>query len=360
MKTCEALRSEGFHSVTTIEFRLRTINYAEVQLDVPDFGFYPAASPAPTAITKSDGGGDRGAASAVGLDSGAVRAGVANGGGGMDGGSSAAPNTASATVDGAAVDGSEVAPPAQSASLVGCKPSAAGGEENGHGADGKKEVPKGCESATSTECGGKQDGVSRGGESVTPDNDGANNVACDASADAVAGSKNKRPREETGDAGAAQAEEGFNAGRGRNERLQPKAAIRAAAAATAAATAKGVGRKPPLKLVCAQPFPTMRGHTAFLTFATTPVVRPPPAAAARVEAGAEGAVTEARSTAGSADVDSALNAPNNGAGEEMDVGCEEKEVEGEGKGKAGEKVADEGEGSLAVSQNSDDPSEPRR
>ncbi|CBJ27631.1 conserved unknown protein [Ectocarpus siliculosus] len=171
---------------------------------------------------------------------------------------------------------------------------------------------------------------------------------------ALPGSK-KRSREEGGGSGAATpgVDDGASrTGRGRNERLQPKAAIRAA---EAAAEKVGGARKPPLKLVCAQPFPLMRGHTAFLTFATAPVSRQlGTAATAEATAAASGAPAGGATSDGvdgsedghkagiAGDAEIALNRSEGdasggggggggGSGDRMDV-CEEG-IDGKGKGK---------------------------
>lgn len=192
------------------------------------------------------------------------------------------------------------------------------------------------------------------GESASPKENGSSSAPA-----AVSGS-NKRPREEANERVDAPGENGdggggvSNAGRGRNERLQPKAAIRAAEAVAA----KGGALKPPTKLVCAQPFPLMRGHTAFLTFATTPVARELGTAVAAA-AEEETAVSAEEAKGGSVDGQSAsvgggLEGTSNpaGAGDgggggsdggsgagrgggEMDV-CKEEAVAGEGKGKGRE------------------------
>ena len=117
-------------------------------------------------------------------------------------------------------------------------------------------------------------------------------------------STKKRPREEESAESAPVANgalEVGHVGRGRNERLQPKAVRRAA---EAAAAERGGVRKPPSKLLCAQPYPIMRGHTAFLTFATTPVAWRPTAAvaAAQSASSAGGTSSVVDSTAAAAEM----------------------------------------------------------
>ncbi|CAM9242860.1 unnamed protein product [Ectocarpus sp. 4 AP-2014] len=274
MKTCEALRSEGFNSVSTIEFRLRNINYAEVQLDVPDFGSNEAAaaaastvseSPAASATTDHDGNSSN---SAVG----------SRAHGEADG-----RPTGVVTVEPRTDDGDSGVPPAvveekgaghvsaQDGAKVSSQEEASGVGENGVAAKGCHDNP---------------------GDAAAPSSEGMKPMEGDQAA--VPDSK-KRPREEGGGSGSGVATPGVDdvasrTGRGRNERLQPKAAIRAA---EAAAEKVGGARKPPLKLVCAQPFPLMRGHTAFLTFATAPVSRQLGAATtAKATAAAAGAISD--------------------------------------------------------------------
>ncbi|CAM9651922.1 unnamed protein product [Pylaiella littoralis] len=273
MKTCEALRFSGFHSVTTIEFRLRNINYTEVQLDVPDFGCNPAASPsapasppaAPaseaqpaSAVQASDGSLDEACAGADGEAAGAARRGRsvdAAAAGVGDGGVAEVPVTREASSRGAPAeeDGSKA------------------GEKGGPVEDGRaSSVPAAAEGAADSSI------VATSGEGPSSKGNGA---AIDPAAAAAAPDSNdtkKRPRD------AEEGEGASDAGRGRNERLPSKAAIRASQSAV---SGTGVAQKPLVKLVCAQPFPLMRGHTAFLTFATAPVARQFGAAAKAVAAG---------------------------------------------------------------------------
>lgn len=353
MKTCEALRSAGFHSITTIEFRVRNINYVEVQLDVPDFGSNPAAaapavaakpSEAPSSAASAptpDGSNDVAAAAAPGVTEDTGDAGKGDHGGG----------------DGALVvaDAKQVG-----GSVVEEKDGSKAGEKEGLDGDGggvAGDVDNTAHNAAATR------------ESATPKENGIANAQA-----GVSGSS-KRPREEASASGEVPAERGdggvgvgdgdgdggiSNAGRGRNERLHPKAAIRAAEAVAG----KGGARKPPMKLVCAQPFPLMRGHTAFLTFATTPVARLLESAAAAAEDGATTAVSAEKSKGGSvgeqnASLGGGLEKESNltRGGGEMDV-CEEKGVAGEGKGKVRdpEKPAECAEGRAASVSDSVDSS----
>lgn len=335
MKTCEALRSSGFHSVTTIEFRLRNINYTEVQLDVPDFGCNPAASPsapasppaAPaseaqpaSAVQASDGSLDEACAGAGGEAAGAARRGRsvdAAAGGVGDGGVAVVPVTREASSRGAPAeeDGSKA------------------GEKGGPVEDGRaSSVPAAAEGAADSSI------VATSGEGPSSKGNGA---AIDPAAAAAAPDSNdtkKRPRD------AEEGEGASDAGRGRNERLPSKAAIRASQSAV---SGTGVAQKPLVKLVCAQPFPLMRGHTAFLTFATAPVARQFGAAAKAVAAGGATAVAEGGATGGDLGTKGGNSATslaggvvgggaNRNAGGDMDV-CEH---EGAAGGKDEEEVSD--------------------
>lgn len=279
MKTCEALRAEGFHSVSTIEFRLRTINYAEVQLEVPDFGsrHTPLSARAPSSaplVSESRSGVISTSLSlvvesvAVGreVDPGEVAAAVENrtGDNGRDGSKHIS-----------AV--SEAVPeslPEDTASTISCT----AGVGAAGGVDGVKELSQrdlsdnGVSAVVVDVC----HGVDSTTTAVASEREGLEKGGLDDST-AVSSAK-KRPREE--DAEGAPVANGAlgigHVGRGRNERLQPKAVKRAA---EVAAAERGVVRQPPSKVLCAQPYPIMRGHTAFLTFATTPVARRPAAAA---------------------------------------------------------------------------------
>lgn len=221
--------------MTTIEFRLRTINYAEVQLEVPDFGS-PETAPMSSSVTATSSASEihsgkqrqtkepvveRG-------DNGEVRSG-----------------TAVADIRGL--------PESSSGECVSSSASS-GAPENVHEAarpiDGENRISQ--EGTT------EQDGT----VPTTVTNTTFEVHVTSASHDDPTTSV-KRPREEaTDDRGVPHEERVFNAGRGRNERLLPKAARAAAAVG---------GQKGPPKFVCAQPFPTMRGHTAFLTFAIRPL-----------------------------------------------------------------------------------------
>ena len=346
MKTCEALRSAGFHSVTTIEFRLRNINYAEVQLDVPDFGSNPATpAPAPAAALKK---------------------------------ASEVPSS------------TESAPPTPDGSNGAA---GTGAPESTEGVLAREEPDESMRKASEKE---KKEGLGADGNGVTADVDkAADSVAASrggaspkengsACSPAAGSGSNKRPREGASASGDAPGESGVgdgggdgdgdgeasNAGRGRNERLPPKAAIRAAEAAAR----QGGARKPPMKLVCAQPFPLMRGHTAFLTFATTPVARQLGTAAAvtadGAAVGADGAAIaaavaeegESGSISGGLEGESS-HTGNDGSGcgtdsgdgcgieggGEMDV-CEEEGATGEAKGRGREasKPPDEAKGNTVA------------
>lgn len=282
MKTCEALRSAGFHSVTTIEFRLRTINYAEVQLDVPDFGSDPAA----TAAAAKPSGVPSATASAPTPDSsnGVAAAGALVSVEGAGAGASAEKggNGADASGGGGAAVAADAKEAGGSSGGDGSKASEKEGLDGG-GNGGMADVD---DEAT--------DNVAASGESASATKNGS------ASAPAAVSGSSKRPREDasfeaTGEDGDVDGDGGApSAGRGRNERLHPKAAIRAAEVVPG----KGGAKKPPMKLVCAQPFPLMRGHTAFLTFATTPVARQLGIAAA---GGATAAVSTGETKGGSVD-----------------------------------------------------------
>ena len=296
MKTCEALRAEGFHSVSTIEFRLRTINYAEVQLEVPDFGSRPTPLPAraPSSIpstSESRSGVISATLSPVvesttvdgkDVDTGKAAAAVENrtGGNGLDDSqhisavSQAVPgslsedtaNTTSCTAEAGAVGGVDGVKELSQPDLP--------DRSDNRLSPVVRDVCHGVDSTTTavaSECGGLE--------------------KCGLSDRTGASSAKKRPREE--DAEGAPVANGAlgieHVGRGRNERLQPKAVKRAA---EVAAAERGGVRQPPSKVLCAQPYPIMRGHTAFLTFATTPVTRRPAAVAAAA------AATQSSSAAG--------------------------------------------------------------
>eukprot|EP00752_Nemacystus_decipiens_P006808 g6111.t1 len=349
MKTCEALRLAGFHSVTTIEFRLRNINYAEVQLEVPDFGGSPSTSastsasasistpspaPAPAAKPSEVPSSTASASGATPDRSNGVAA-------------AGAPSSKGGSTE-EEKDGST-----RKASVKEMEGLSSGGD--GNGAIGDVDKPA--------------DNVAACGEGSTPRENGS------ASASAAVSGSHKRPREgvNTGDDAPAESSDGDgdgdgvgeggagvpNAGRGRNERLPPKAAVRAAEAAAA----QGGAREPLMKLVCAQPFPLMRGHTAFLTFATTPVARELGTA---MEAAAGGAVSaeEAKGKGGSmrgglegesnrAGVDESGGGAGSGMGGigggcEMDAREEGVASAGTGKGREADKPADRADGGAAT------------
>ncbi len=300
MKTCEALRSEGFHSVTTIEFRLRNINYVEMQLDVPDFGSNPAAAtaapaaatttaaapsmqaPPPSVDSKSDSS-NSGFVAANGAEAMTGPVGDGNGDGGQMVGSAA--GGLEATVE--AQESGGLAQGGQEEKTTTIPPGGTG-RESGVTEDGGGDNNTTHTVATT---GGDSSRPTENGTATKPSASLESAPGCDSTSTSISNSTsigNKRPREEE-EAGASSdsaivrgASEasggggdgsggdggGLDAGRARNERLQPKAAIRAAEAVAG----KGGARKP-TKLVCAQPFPLMRGHTAFLTFATAPVAR---------------------------------------------------------------------------------------
>lgn len=369
MKTCEALRSEGFHSVTTIEFRLRNINYVEMQLDVPDFGSNPPAAapaavpapapaasapaplsapqePLPSADTKSERI-NSGIAEAAGVTALEGPVGAENGdedqnvSGGVGTRSMAGPQDASGAVE---QDGNE-AKAIDKGTAGGGKSQATrdDGGDNKTATDGVTAITSGdswCPTAN-----GKAANPAASSESNPDSNINSNNI------------NNKRPRDEASAIGArvnsATGSDGggLDAGRARNERLQPKAALRAAEAVAG----KG-GARNPTKLVCAQPFPLMRGHTAFLTFATAPVARKlgtakvaaaeistAEAEAASAETGTDGSVGQHTSVAGDAtgELRHAGDGPSDGGtddggekgGSAMDV-CDEDGVGDKGKGKS--------------------------
>lgn len=106
----------------------------------------------------------------------------------------------------------------------------------------------------------------------------------------------------------------YGVGRGRSERLPSKSAIRAAELAAA----RGVEPRAPRKLVCAQPFPVMRGHTAFLTFATTPVARRPLSTGAAATVGLEGGRHSCSGVEGKVDTEESKGEMLNGDGDEGD------------------------------------------
>ncbi|CAM9579688.1 unnamed protein product [Ectocarpus sp. 8 AP-2014] len=350
MKTCEALRSEGFHSVSTIEFRLRNINYTEVQLDVPDFGSNEAAAAAASTVSKSPA-----ASAATDHDGSSSNSAVAGGGarGEVDGSP-----TGAVTVEQETGNGDSGVPPAvveaKGTSGVSTQDGAkVSSQEEASGVGEKGVTAKGCHENASDVAAPSSEGIKpmEGDQAAVPDS-------------------KKRPREEGGGSGAATpgVDDGASrTGRGRNERLQPKAAIRAA---EAAAEKVGGARKPPLKLVCAQPFPLMRGHTAFLTFATAPVSRQlGTAATAEATAAASGAAAGGATSDGvggsedghkasiAGDTESALNRSEGdaggggggggGSGDRMDV-CEEA-IDGKGKGKGTGTDADKTDDSLGAS-----------
>lgn len=297
MKTCEVLRSEGFHSVTTIEFRLRNINYVEMQLDVPDFGSNPAATAAAPAAASPTAAAPSMQASPPSVDSksdssnsglGAATeaaAAITGSGGGGNG-------------DGCQMVGSAARRLEAAVEARGSGGLAEGGQEENKTKTNDKGPPGshcwiGRESGVTKDRGGDNNttdtvATTTGGDSSHFTENGTttkspasleSSPSCDST---NTGISSKRPREETGassdglsvrdapEAGGGGGGDGrgLDAGRARNERLQPKAAIRAAEAVAG----RGGARKP-TKLVCAQPFPLMRGHTAFLTFATAPVAR---------------------------------------------------------------------------------------
>lgn len=324
--------------MTTIEFRLRTINYAEVQLEVPDFGTPKAEPQAPTPSASSctppssnTSGDDTAGAGVAKVDgAGNVEGAMVTGEGatdtrqnGSDVNLSVSPEAAVGKLCAATVEAEE---PSKSGGE-----GVAGGDIEQSAAGGEGEI--GDVSDVSVAAGVDQSGTT-----------------APASGEAAVGAEDskKRSREATSD--AARVDEGNgecnSGGRARNERLQSKVALRAAAAAAAAAGP--AGRKPPQKLVCAQPFPIMRGHTAFLTFAATPVMRQlaPPSDASIVGEGGAGvskAGVDSQKSDGPGDVDSETRGGSGGGSGEMDVdacdACEGQAVEGKGERGGEETVA---------------------
>ena len=321
MKTCEALRAEGFHSVTTIEFRLRTINYAEVQLEVPDFGLHhvPLSAPA-TPSTSSTFESRSGVTSSVTSQTSETRTGVTTSA------------RRSPVVGSVAVGEEEV----DTGKVVAAMANRADGNERDvsehfSAVSGAVSDAVAKDKANTTPCTAGEGGVdsveavkqlrqtylSEGNQNGPPavvrnersDGDavasqGGNLEKAGVGDSSAVSSTKKRPREEESAESAPVANgalEVGHVGRGRNERLQPKAVRRAA---EAAAAERGGVRKPPSKLLCAQPYPIMRGHTAFLTFATTPVAWRPTAAvaAAQSASSAGGTSSVVDSTAAAAEM----------------------------------------------------------
>lgn len=262
MKTCESLRAEGFNSVTTIEFRLRSINHCEIKLQVPDFGSPltssraapAAAETSPDVVEPIDGGGKAapvGAGDQAPVDhrpQGDEESGATTKKGGnqeeAEAEGSAAPGVASAAAPalaaGSATDGvgdDEARKSASASPAEAVSGAASGSDAGGTG-------------------GGERTGQTRNGQ------DAANDPAEDRA------TSNKRPREpdtETAANGARKRPQtGGGSRRPSDEQEGPEATPRPLAAPALSA---------PQKMLCAQPYQIMRGHTAFLTFATTPVSR---------------------------------------------------------------------------------------
>lgn len=324
MKTCEALRSEGFHSVTTIEFRLRTINHAEVRLEVPDFGSAPAPASAASATVESGHvfSGEGSAAGDVIVDKG--RGGVK------------VTKELSATGK-AGAEKSDVAQGDSPARI--------------------SEAPI-QEMASNRAIGGGGNGntSSKNAPDQTTDREhepSASGVVAGNSHQDSAGGANKRQREsvqegeEDGEnivavvtpAGAETKANGDGRGRESNDHGRT--------GRDGAGSFRGPETKPLTSLVCASPYPTMRGHTAFLTFATTPVSRRPVVEAASGAAGEEGKATDVDCHDGTVGIDAAsqVNRKND---DEMDIVC------GAGGHGQGKKSADGVQGGVESPANDSD------
>ena len=253
MKTCEALRFEGFHSVTTLECRLRPINYAEVQLDTPDFGS-PVVSVAAPPIAASQGQVAASAPSSsedrevIEIATGTAKESYAGGSNGVEGTTCTPPPQESENGKGMKATDREKSGDDSSRIRVRDKEEAA--------------VDRAVDHAVGIEHAGQRVVNSGVKDTTTAVGDSKDHPVTESAKESK-----KRARDEPTEGCADTDSTEFGVGRGRNERLQSKAAIRAAEAAAVS------GAKPRMlhKLVCAQPFPVMRGHTAFLTFATTPV-----------------------------------------------------------------------------------------
>lgn len=252
MKTCEALRTEGFHSVTTIEFRRRSIGHMEVNFEVPDFGYSIRASAqsSPKATSTSAWSGqaaslkvesaEKGDLAANGEDSVEARLSTSRDGEGEAGVREAGlPAAVRLEID------------AQSESDKAFK---------GDGITGNNATGGETESAISKSESG-QDSTTRIGKGQA-----VGGAAASAASDKSMTIPSKRLREESESSqqksnGNARSADGVVRATSSDRRKPPPRAA-------------GMDEsKPSLQLVCAQPHPIMRGHTAFLTFATKPVLR---------------------------------------------------------------------------------------
>lgn len=276
MKTCEALRLEGFHSITTIEFRLRSINHTEVKLEVPDFGCSPVpATPAPEndPLAKTSPSSVPPPAPAhSNVSASSPETGLAEmGGGSPKNGKNGVPVAeVGSRLDAAVIPDVDIEregpvqkakAPVESIEVEATPEQTEKRETVEQGVDSSKSNG-GASSEEATETDNlkqKSDGTFNSGEG------GTENVGDNVSGSAAKALSNKRSREEPISTDRARREaESADAGDYGVDNYRKKSPPKAA----------GIDpTKPPAQLVCAQPYPIMRGHTAFLTFATTPVVR---------------------------------------------------------------------------------------
>ncbi|CAM9235735.1 unnamed protein product [Phaeothamnion confervicola] len=180
-RTCAALRECGFHSVTTVELRLRQWNTCDVPLPTPDFGFRRNGS---------DGSGSSGAALAAAAGYGSSEAASEDG-------------ASAAAVAASVADASN------------------GGEER---------------------------------------------IA--AAATTAAGQNAPNGGTEAGAADSAQDADGFRAGQKRGRDAPACNGSSGARSNNGGAGCNG-GEQAVRTMLCGKPAPSMRGHTAFLTFAVT-------------------------------------------------------------------------------------------
>lgn len=342
MKTCEALRSEGFHSVTTIEFRLRSINHTAVKLETPDFGYSaarsePTSQPAASASTPSSTTAAASTAASTAQLSSTLLSGIApsdrgenateNGGGSVQA-SNGACLAATVTFEGGVASGSGRREATTTMVDSMDVPKAQAQLENSAACDMGRDSTNGSGKATSGKSADADDDAKPKNDESSASNPGA---ICD---------------------GANMKSESAKAGKHKRSREEPEGVDRAREATridTAGDPSKYVERKkpppkaagidptkPPIHIVCAQPYPIMRGHTAFLTFATTPVVRHKvavqgAAATSSTLDDAKGGFCSTAATAStSADaVDSTAGGTRRHAEDAMDVVCSEDKVPGE-------------------------------
>ncbi|CAN0195221.1 unnamed protein product, partial [Discosporangium mesarthrocarpum] len=263
MKTCEVLRQEGYHEISTIELRIRNFTVTEAVLEKLDFtsGTPGGASPARDGeagdpdLQAAGAGGGQGEDSSLSGDGGGIAGEEGAGGVGVG---------VEVEVDRRQLNGAVKGEGAlTNGKLPGKKRSregvAGGGEFGGGGGDSLVEVGVGSrEEVAVAAVGGKV------GKSVKLDKKETSRVGMEFEAESESGAGSP---EEAGEGSEDRALSSSGSGS-----TQTTESGKWSLAGEGAAVAAGLGHvEPPGVKLCAQPVPVMRGHTAFLTFATTPL-----------------------------------------------------------------------------------------